>query len=276
MIMMTFCAAKAQKVVYEKSDSIKVVTYLQEAAKLGKNENRMMFFAKKFLGVPYVGATLEKPIGEEQLVVNLRELDCTTFVETVAALKIADQRNERTFAGFCKALKQLRYRGGEINGYESRLHYFCMWTADNEKMGLVEDVLAKNPKECVTQTVAINYMTTYPEKYRQLKDNPELTKKIKRYEDECNGKKLKYVPKTKFGYGYKRLSQIHTGDILGIVTRKKGLDTTHLGIAVWQNGRLHLFNASSVYKKVVLDSETLAKYSSKHSLQIGIRAIRVK
>ena len=37
--------------------------------------------ARFFLGTPYVGATLEQE--PEQLVVNLRAFDCTTFVENV-------------------------------------------------------------------------------------------------------------------------------------------------------------------------------------------------
>jgi hypothetical protein len=38
-----------------------------------------------FLGTPYVAATLENGL-EEKLVINLRELDCTTFVENCLAL----------------------------------------------------------------------------------------------------------------------------------------------------------------------------------------------
>jgi len=37
-----------------------------------------------FLGTPYVAHTLEKE--EEQLVINLREMDCTTFAENCLAI----------------------------------------------------------------------------------------------------------------------------------------------------------------------------------------------
>lgn len=44
----------------------------------------MIHTALFFRGTPYVASTLEKE--PEGLVVNLRELDCTTFAETVLAL----------------------------------------------------------------------------------------------------------------------------------------------------------------------------------------------
>lgn len=45
----------------------------------------MLWFGKKFIGVPYVGGTLDRA-EEEKLVINTSELDCTTFVEIVTAL----------------------------------------------------------------------------------------------------------------------------------------------------------------------------------------------
>ena len=59
------------------------------------------------------------------------------------------------------------------------------------------------------------------------------------------------------------------------MTRKKGLDTSHLGFAVWKEGRLHLLNASSIHKKVVLEPMTLRQYMQKHPSQLGVRVVRV-
>ena len=61
---------------YTKEDSALVVKLLQEAKTKRGKENRMMYFGKKFLGLPYVGHTLEKG-DKEHLIVNLRELDCS-------------------------------------------------------------------------------------------------------------------------------------------------------------------------------------------------------
>ena len=48
----------------------------------------------------------------------------------------------------------------------------------------------------------------------------------------------------------KDLSAIHDGDLIAIVTTKKGIDYSHLGFAVWgKDGKLHLLNASSITTK---------------------------
>ena len=69
---------------YTAEDSALVVKLLAEAATQRGKENRMMYFGKKFLGLPYVGGTLENG-DREHLIVNLHGLDCTTYVETVTA-----------------------------------------------------------------------------------------------------------------------------------------------------------------------------------------------
>ena len=121
--------------IYDKQDSITIEKLLAEAQTLKTEENRMLFFGKQFIGIPYVAHTLEKGV-DEVLVVNTRELDCTTFIETCTALTLADQKDIRSFAGYCQILRQLRYRQGIIDEYPSRLHYFSQWIADNEIHGV--------------------------------------------------------------------------------------------------------------------------------------------
>ena len=76
----------AQRCVYQKVDSVKIVTMLQKAVDNHKNKTPL-FFAHQLIGRPYVAHTLEgQPT--ERLVVNTRQLDCTTLVETVTALTI--------------------------------------------------------------------------------------------------------------------------------------------------------------------------------------------
>jgi hypothetical protein len=70
-------------------DSLIVVRLFEEARGQdvrGKSVGEIMVWVgKQFIGAPYVPHTLELP-GEEQLVINLREFDCVTFVESVLAL----------------------------------------------------------------------------------------------------------------------------------------------------------------------------------------------
>ncbi len=270
------CSEKIDSSIeYTKQDSICIVQILKEAKTEKGNEARTLYFSKKFLGVPYVGHTLEEGT-KEHLIINTRGLDCTTFVETVSALSLCDANNKRSFADFCYYLRRLRYRSGQIDGYPSRLHYFTQWGEDNEKMGLVKSVFESSDfKGFATQTISINYMSSHPHLYKHLKRNPSFVKKIKADEQAVNGKKYRYLPKAKLNLSPSQLSFIHTGDIVSIITSKEGLDTSHVGIAVWQNGKLHLMHASSLYKKVVLDSKTFFDYSQGQKSQLGIRIYRL-
>ena len=270
------CSEKIDSTIeYTKQDSICIVQILKEAKTEKGSETRTLYFGKKFLGVPYVGHTLEEGTNEH-LIINTRGLDCTTFVETVSALSLCDANNKRSFADFCYYLRQLRYRSGKIDGYPSRLHYFTQWGEDNEKMGLVKSVFESSDfKGFATQTISINYMSSHPQLYKHLKTNPSFVKKIKADEQAVNGKKYRYLPKAKLNLSPSQLSFIHTGDIVSIITSKEGLDTSHVGIAVWQNGKLHLMHASSLYKKVVLDSKTFFDYSQGQKSQLGIRIYRL-
>lgn len=262
---------KADEITYQKEDSAEIAVLLS-----AKGTHSPLYFAKKLLGRPYVGQTLEIN-EEEQLVVNLRELDCTTLVETSAALALAEKNNERTFAGYCKALKQLRYRNGNISGYASRLHYFSQWIADNVAKGLVEDIGTSGGFPFTAkQELNLSFMTKNPQYYRQLKADEDLRKEIGKQEKSINGTIVNYIPKNLLNLDKTKLSCIHDGDIIALVTSKDGLDISHVGIAIWKGNKLHLLNASSLKHKVVADSQSLYEYQRKRQTQLGIRVIRLR
>ncbi len=275
-------ATFAQNVEYTKEDSTLVVKLLREAVTKRGDEHPMLYFGKKFIGVPYVAHTLENG-DKEHLIVNLHELDCTTFVETVVALSLCDKENARTFKDYCRNLTLIRYRDGKMTDYTSRLHYFTWWGENNEQKGIVKEVVpapAKGSSDwgafTSVQTININYMTQHPASYKQLKAHPEFVPIIKRYEDASKGAKYRYIPKANVGWSQKSsLGIVHSGDIIAMLTSKSGLDTSHIGIAVWQNNKLHLLNASYVYKKVVLDTKTFYDYQQVQKSQTGIRVFRL-
>lgn len=268
-------SAFSQQVEYSKSDSVSVERILSEAKTERKEQNRMLYFGKKFIGVPYVAHTLENG-NSEHLVVNLRELDCTTFVENVLALALCDIENKRTFSDFCNNLRKVRYFGGRIDDYSSRLHYFTWWAEDNIQKGIIREISADDFPFTAVQKVAINYMSAHPELYKHLKSKPDMIQKIRQKEQLTSGKTYRYIPKSLLNESADRIGVVHTGDIVAIITSKSGLDTSHIGIAVWQDGKLHLLNASSIYKKVVLDKSTFYQYSQRQKSQLGIRVFRLK
>lgn len=265
----------SQKVEYSKSDSVSVERILSEAKTERKEQNRMLYFGKKFIGVPYVAHTLENG-NSEHLIVNLRELDCTTFVENVLALALCDIENKRTFSDFCNNLRKVRYFGGRIDDYSSRLHYFTWWAENNIQKGIIREISADDFPFTAVQKVSINYMSAHPELYKHLKGKPDMIQKIRQKELRTSGKTYRYIPKSLLNESADRIGVVHTGDIVAIITSKSGLDTSHIGIAVWQDGKLHLLNASSIYKKVVLDKSTFYQYSQRQKSQLGIRVFRLK
>lgn len=264
-------------VEYTKEDSALVVKLLTEAQTQRGKENRMMYFGKKFLGLPYVGFTLENG-DKEHLIVNLHGLDCTTFVETVLALSLCDLQDARTFKDYCRNLLKVRYRDGKMTDYTSRLHYFTWWGDDNVKLGIVKEIGTMDPMDFpfdAVQTIHIDYMSKHPNLYKQLKNHPEFVSVIKRYEDETNGKQYAYIAKEDLKFHQSTpLGQIRDGDIVAMLTDQDGLDTRHIGIAFWKDGNLHLMHASSIYKKVLMSKETFYEYEKKQPKHIGIRVWR--
>lgn len=256
-------------------DSLRIVRLLERGKSLPAQKNLPLFFARQFLGVPYVAHTLEVN-DMESLVVNTRELDCTTLVENVTALTLCTQRGETSFADFKKMLTLLRYRHGNIQGYPSRLHYFTEWILDNQSKGLVKEIQRQKTPFTAIQTVRTNYMSTHPSAYRALKNDSTLMADIKKMEKSLTGLRFRYIPKSQVLNTKAMREAVHDGDIIAIITSKKGLDTSHLGFAVWQKDGLHLLNASMLHHQVVLEPMTLRQYLNQHPTFTGIRIVRIQ
>lgn len=296
LILAIACVASQAQITYTRQDSLNVVNLLKkgrEAIMKNPKENLMLFYGHKLQGIPYVAHTLEVN-KHEQLVVNMRQMDCTTFVETVLALSMTTKESLPSHNGnqnashniqtssdwqlFVRNLMTIRYRNGKVEGYESRNHYFLWWAENNEAKGIVSLPLQqmKGNALLAKQRIHIDYMTTHSSSYSMLKGNTKAVNTIRNYERQSEGKVMMYIPQKNLGLNKSRLSFVKDGDILAICTRKQGLDTTHIGIAEWgSDGRLHLLNASQVHKKVILEPMTLKTYMSKHPTQLGTWVLTV-
>ena len=262
---------QAQKTFYVAKDSVFIVNLLKHAPQ----DAGPLSFARQFLGRPYVAHTLEL-FDEERLIVNTRQLDCTTLVENVTALTLCARRGEASFESFVQTLRALRYRKGRQRGYASRLHYFSDWIADNTKMGYVNEVQRQQAPFTAVQTLGVSYMSQHPQAYKALRADTSLVKIIKAQEKALTGRRFRYIPKSRVKNTRALREVVHNGDIIAITCNKPGLDIAHLGFAVWRNDGLHLLNASSIHKKVVEEPMTLGQYLSKHPSFTGIRVVRVQ
>lgn len=262
------------EVRYESIDSIRVVQWLREANRRGIPKGNVLFFARKLKGIPYVSGTLESN-GKELLTVNLRAMDCTTYVETVLALTLCHNRGENTFNGFMKKLAQIRYEAGQVD-YAHRLHYFSQWIAYNTKNGIVQCIETSQPPFSEKQTLLLNFMTTHSNRYPAMLRIPGAQETVKHVEATLTGTSYRYIPKARIADIKLMKNVVKDGDIIAITTNKKGLDVSHLGIAVWHRNTLHLLNASLERKCVVEEPQPLYQYLKRHASQTGIRIIRIR
>ena len=262
----------ATGILYKKTDSVRVERIIKKASAIKSRSDVIVFIGKQLVGTPYVAHTLEQ--GEERLVINTSELDCTTFVENVLAMYLCVKNGKHRFADFCDYIRQVRYDKGLVS-YPSRLHYFTSWIASNTDKGLVEEVSTPTPPFSATQTISVGYMSANPDKYDALRGNSQMVRVIAASEKSINGRRYKYIPKQRLNDSRLLAKYVRSGDIIALTTNKKGLDISHVGYAVWMNGSLHLMNASSIHHKVVIEPMTMYQYAKRHPSQTGIRVIRV-
>lgn len=260
----------AQNAAYTADDQRRALEILTKHRGSESGE-KLLDIAKEFIGTPYVAGTLERD-KEERCRVNLKEVDCTTFVDQVLALHIASNGCCGDFETFTNNLELIRYRGGVCSGYASRLHYISWWIDEMSARGILKEVEG----EAFTgrRMLNLNFMSTHPDSYRQLKENPQLIKEIEMQELPYHGREIKYIPKEKLD-GSPEALPIKEGDIIAIATTIDGLDVTHVGFAFWQCGKLHLLHASSIAKEVIADPQPLYDYMKNKKSQCGVRVFRI-
>jgi hypothetical protein len=224
---------------------------------------------KSFIGTKYVAHTLEKG-KSETLVVDLTGLDCTTFLENCLAFARCIKEGKTTFKDYENELTKIRYRDGVINKYPSRLHYFSDWIYNNEQKGIVKNISKEIGGDPIKFDV--DFMSTHPDSYVQLKENPKFIPIIKKQEEAINKRTYYYIPKDSVS---KVESKINNGDLIAITSNVKGLDINHVGIAVrMDDGRIHFMHAPDVGYKVQITPEPLADYLTKFNKDSGIIVMR--
>jgi hypothetical protein len=225
---------------------------------------------KSFIGTDYASHTLEVD-GDERLVINLTGLDCNTFLEYALVFARNVKRGKTTFDDYKKELTLIRYKGGKIDKYPSRLHYFTDWIYDNSKKGIVEDITKKIGGEFLK--LDLSFMSDHPQYYKHLKENPEFVSLIKQQEEEISKRDYYFIPQEKIA---DIENKIEDGNLLAFTSTVKGLDVNHVGIAVrLDDGRIHVLHAPNVGYKVQISELPLPDYVMKIERDSGIIVVRV-
>ena len=220
-----------------------------------------------FLVTPYVVASLENGL-DEKMVVNLRELDCTTFVENCLALARTVKLGKTDFESFVTELERIRYRDGIRNQYPSRLHYFSEWIHNNHKKGFISETPNLNGEK---SDKTINYMSTHPADYPVLKEHPELIPSIANQEKDLTNNGFMYFPKNNLPNLYKYLQH---GDIIALTSSIEGVDINHVGIIIKKGSEFYLLHAPLSGKKVLVSDGPLTDFLKPASKNNGIMIAR--
>lgn len=260
---------KANRVIYEKVAS----------AVAGKTalplSDLTVQVALAMQGTPYVGGTLEGD--REELRIFLDRTDCILFVETCVCMALSFKglavsqdggfrHAAPSYGLFCDNVRNMRYRGGTVDGYASRLHYTSEWILQAERNGIMKEYSEDIGS---TKEQHFSFMTTHSDLYPSLKGDERQTSLVRDAErrleaagpyhyvsQEC----LRTLP----------AGSIRNGDIIFIVSGAEGLDISHVAIAYEQDDGMHFIHASSKAGKVIIEPRTLADYASR-----GIRVARL-
>jgi hypothetical protein len=203
---------------------------LKKASKIRGSAARIDFISKQFINTDYKELTLIGDINTpEVFVINLRGVDCFTFVDYVEAMRIS-----RSFPAFKENLKRIRYRSGVV-AFKNRNHFFTDWKESNA--GFVGDITGKaGAKKTKNITKTLN----------KKQDGTRFLPGI-----PFKKRPLKYIPSDAIDGSV--INNLQTGDYIGIYSEKPGLDVSHVGIIIKKQAGVFLRHASSAkkYRKVI-------------------------
>ncbi|HET7152980.1 MAG TPA: N-acetylmuramoyl-L-alanine amidase-like domain-containing protein [Candidatus Kapabacteria bacterium] len=228
----------------------------------------MVEIGKTFLGTSYVGNTLDQNT-EEQCVVTFTGLDCVTFFEVSLDMARIIKQKKNTYQDLIDAVTYTRYREGKLTDFTSRLHYTSDWIHDNVKKKTVESLTRELGG--VPFDKKIDFMSTHPQSYRQLREHPEYVPVIKKFEEEISRRATYYIPKKDI---HSIESKLHSGDILAFTTSVPGLDCSHTGMVLREDGKSKLLHASSAKQKVVISDGTISEYLEGITKDTGMMVVR--
>lgn len=206
---------------------------LKKAFLFNNPGEKVGFISGFFLNTEYRESTLIGSIDtKEELVINLSNVDCFTFIDYVEAMRLSKSYNE-----FIENLIRIRYKDGNIS-YTDRNHFFTDWIERNSIY--VEDV---------TEKVGCGKAISIKKMLNLKKDGSVFLKGI-----DIKERNITYIPSYEISKDIKK--QFRTGDYAGIYTEIKGLDVSHVGIIIKRMDRLLFRHASSSKNiRIVIDTE---------------------
>lgn len=251
-------AAQAQKMVFAPDQtnidaytSHKINNIIQDISNKQNlsQGDKISLISEKFLGTPYQANRLHGSEHDpEKLVVDFRGLDCFTYLDYVAALQISDSRED-----FFKNIVKTRYINSDISFY-NRKHFFTDW--GYRKYKVADDITAQLSPYAMTCKKSLNEKTK-GEKY--LPGIPIVSRNIT------------YIPGSVVDTTL--VSQLKSGDFIGIYSPLPGLDVSHVGLfIITDQGPVFRHASSRKENQRVIDSPFIP-YVSKSPGMVVLRAL---
>ncbi|MGB9716056.1 MAG: N-acetylmuramoyl-L-alanine amidase-like domain-containing protein [Thermodesulfovibrionales bacterium] len=209
-------------------ESLDLILY--ESHKIYDIGMRIDSLSRQFIGTPYQESTLIGDLNTpEVFVINLEAVDCFTFIDYIEAMRLSS-----SFQEFKGNLKRLRYKGGKVS-FLKRNHFFINW-------------IESNSEYIVDVTEQIGGKTTLSSKkiLNKKDDGTHFLPGI-----PIKDTLIHYIPAKVLNESI--LKELRTGDYIGIYSKEKWLDVSHVGIFIQEGDKTYLRHASSVKKKVVDD-----------------------
>jgi len=187
---------------------------------------RIGAISRALVGSPYVSYPLiGGPAKPEEFVLRDDAFDCVTFCETVLAAARAV-----TASDFAPQLRKIRYRDGEI-AWRARNHYFADWATNNIANGVCRTVVLP---DTATVEKAVSYMRGLPVERVALTMAPAVSVLA-------------------------HAQRLATGDIIGFVSQRPGIDYFHTGFVVVDHAGVLWLRHAARSKGRVLD-QRLAQF----------------
>lgn len=255
-------------------DTIEIAAMLAQLAPMADRPiNEIAVAAAALLeGRPYVAHTLEGEV--EQMVINIDELDCVTFVENCFALARTVREGRRSWREFARNIESLRYRKGVQGTYDTRLHYTTDWINDNVYRGNIVDV-TPGLAGAKSMTKTLDFMTRNRQLYPALKDD-SVYNRCRDIEAGLRSMRIPYV--TRESSNQKNvICDLRDGDMISFLSPKSNLDSSHVALLRIIDGKPYMMHASMKAGKVVFEKEPLwnyFKYTKRDAP--GFRVLRLK
>ncbi|MFI5361320.1 MAG: N-acetylmuramoyl-L-alanine amidase-like domain-containing protein [Elusimicrobiota bacterium] len=233
--------------------------------------DRILGLGESLLEIPYIGSPLgDGPSGvyDRNPLSRFDGFDCTTFVETLAALALSDSADD-----FQTTLNRIRYKNGAVS-FVNRNHFTDLdWIPNNVRAGFFRDVTESlAPGRTLVAGAEIDKRAWYAKMGPARIHVPGLAEDQKqnllaalRAEGELFSPEeatIPYIPLTVlFGPdGGGVLDGIASGSIVNIVRPNwdlvkligTHLNVSHQGFAVRKDGVLYFLEASDALKKTAM------------------------